>query len=135
MLFESNKEKGRADLSKAIAWFGCNGYTVSIPLNDTQWYDFIAEKDGIFYTVQCKATDTKDNIVSLRSTGGTKGSVYDNVNNYPLDFLFCINKNCMWNIPVKAIKEYGIKTQITLMEKPHITGGKYFDTFQYLVQF
>ena len=44
MLFESNKEKGRAGLSKAIAWFGCNGYTVSIPLNDTQWYDFIAEK-------------------------------------------------------------------------------------------
>ena len=41
----------------------------------------------------------------------------------------------MWNIPVKAIKEYGIKTQITLMEKPHTTGGKYFDTFQYLVQF
>ena len=36
MIFETNKDKGRAWLADAIAYFGMNGYTVSIPLNDTQ---------------------------------------------------------------------------------------------------
>lgn len=42
----------------AINYFTINGYTVSIPMNDTQWYDLIVEKEGKFYTVQCKATAT-----------------------------------------------------------------------------
>lgn len=44
MLLETNKAKGNAGLSLAIAYFGTNGYTVSTPLNDTQWYDLIVEK-------------------------------------------------------------------------------------------
>jgi hypothetical protein len=32
---ENNKDKGKAGLSLAIAYFGTNGYTVSLPLNDT----------------------------------------------------------------------------------------------------
>ena len=35
MLFENNKDKGRAGMSIGIAYFGANGYTVNIPLNDT----------------------------------------------------------------------------------------------------
>ena len=79
MLFETNREKGRAGMSLAIAYFGSNGYTVSIPLNDTQWYDLIVEKDNNFYTVQCKATGSKDNVIQFRSSGGTNGSTYDNI--------------------------------------------------------
>lgn len=45
MIFNDNKNKGRAGLSLAIAYFGCNGYTVSLPLNDTQDYDLIVD-DG-----------------------------------------------------------------------------------------
>ena len=52
MLFETNKDKGRAGMAMGIAYFGANGYTINVPLNDTQWYDFVAEKDGVFYTVQ-----------------------------------------------------------------------------------
>jgi hypothetical protein len=48
MLFETNKDKGRAGLSMAIAYYGSNGYTVSTPLNDTQWYDLIIEKKWSF---------------------------------------------------------------------------------------
>lgn len=40
----------------AIAYFSTNGYTVSIPLNDTQDYDLIVEKNGILQRVQVKAT-------------------------------------------------------------------------------
>lgn len=36
MLFESNKDKGRAGMAFGIAYFGSSGYTVNIPLNDTQ---------------------------------------------------------------------------------------------------
>ena len=41
MIFSTNKEKGRASLGIAIAYFSTNAYTVSIPLND---YDLIIEK-------------------------------------------------------------------------------------------
>lgn len=52
------------------------------------------KKDGIFKTVQCKATLTKNNTIDLRSTGGTKGYVYDNIlNNDNLDYLFCVDKD------------------------------------------
>ena len=44
MIFETNKDKGRAGLSAAIAYFGMNGYNISIPLNDTQDYDLVIEK-------------------------------------------------------------------------------------------
>jgi hypothetical protein len=32
----------------AIAYFTDKGYTVSTPLNDTQWYDLIIERNGKF---------------------------------------------------------------------------------------
>ena len=78
----------------AIAYFTDKGYTVSTPLNDTQWYDLIIEKDGVFQTVQCKATTTEKNTIDLRSTGGTKGKEYSNVLDYKaLDLLFCVGKD------------------------------------------
>jgi hypothetical protein len=93
-LLKDRKSIGRIGLSMAINYFTLSGYTVSIPLNDTQWYDLIIEKDGIFKTVQCKATLTKNNTIDLRSTGGTKGCVYDNIlNNDNLDYLFCVDKD------------------------------------------
>ena len=44
MFFSTNKENGNTSLSFAISYFCSNGYTVSIPLNDTQDYDLIIEK-------------------------------------------------------------------------------------------
>ena len=76
MKIGTNKDRGRAGLSQAIAYFGTNGYTVSIPLNDTQWYDLIVEKNGVFQTVQCKFTDSKRGTVDLRETGGVNGGIF-----------------------------------------------------------
>lgn len=137
MLFETNKDKGRAGLSMGIAYFGSNGYCVNLPLNDTQWYDFIAEKDGKFYTVQCKATGSANNAIYLQSTGGTKGTTYDNVLNHPVDFLFCLDKDLnMFVIPMEDIRQSGNSKQITLRtEKSLYANAKSFDTSQYLVQF
>ena len=44
MFFSTNKEKGNSGLGMAIAYFSANGYTVYIPLNDTQDYDLVIEK-------------------------------------------------------------------------------------------
>ena len=135
MIFETNKDKGRAGMVLGIAYFGANGYTVSIPLNDTQWYDFIAEKDGKFYTVQCKATGSTNKEISLKSCGGTAGKVYDNIIEHPLDFLFCIdNEQNKFCIPMKDLLKAGNKKSITLRTQPSAFANKNcFDTSKYLV--
>ena len=90
----NRKQIGRIGLSMAINYFTCQGYTISLPINDTQWYDLVVEKDGKFYTVQCKATQTENGDIDFRSTGGTNGGVYDNLLNHSeLDYLFCVNND------------------------------------------
>ena len=136
MLFETNKDKGRAGLSMAIAYFGSNGYCVNIPLNDTQWYDLVIEKDGIFQTVQCKATGSNDNAIRLKSSGGTNGSVYDNILNHPLDILFCLDEQQnMYVIPMNDLRSTGNVNSIKLRtEKSLYANAKTFDTSKYLVK-
>ena len=133
MLFETNKDKGRAGMSMGIAYFGANGYTVNIPLNDTQWYDFIVEKDGKMQTVQCKATGSKDNAISLRSCGGTHGGTYDTVINHPVDLLFCLDKDLnMYVIPVDILRKAGRTNSIALRTQPN-KNNQGISTCEYLV--
>ena len=136
MEIETNKQKGNAGLSLAIAYFGTNGYTISLPLNDTQWYDMIVEKDGVFQTVQCKFTASKNNEISLKSCGGTKGSAYDNVLNHPLDLLFCANQDMdLWLIPMEDLRQAGNIKSISLRKELHYNARISLDTTKYLVQF
>ena len=136
MKIENNKDRGRIGLSMAINYFSCQGYTVNVPLNDTQWYDLVIEKDSIFKTVQCKCTSTENGIIELQSRGGTKGSVYDSILNHSeLDYLFCVDKDMnMFLIPVKDILFSGNTKQITLRLE-RTKNGQGFQTFQYRVQF
>ena len=73
MRFNTNKEKGNTGLGIAIAYYTSNGYTVSIPLNDTQDYDLIVDKNSDLKKVQVKATSCKTKFgnyqVSLKSCG------------------------------------------------------------------
>jgi len=121
----TNREIGRIGLSMAINYFTIQGYTISLPLNDTQWYDMVVEKDNQFYTVQCKATMTEDGAISLKSCGGTSGVAYDSILNHPeLDYLFCVNKDFeCWLIPVADIIAAGntkeIKLRTTLASNAH----------------
>lgn len=130
---ETNRKLiGRIGLSMAINYFTCQGYTVSLPMNDTQWYDMVVEKNGKFETVQCKATNTESKTIDFRSTGGTKGSVYDNLLNHSeLDYLFCVDSEFnMWLIPVKEITT---KKQITLRLESN-KNNQGFQTYKYRVQ-
>ena len=96
MEFCTNKQRGNAGLSYAIAYFGCNGYTVSIPLNDTQDYDLIVDDGVEIKRVQVKATSQIRNgeyVVTLKSSGGTKGNVYKRVKDTNVDWLFVLCSN------------------------------------------
>ena len=97
----------------------------------------VVEKNNIFYTVQCKATQTEDGTISLRSTGGTNGSVYDNIINHPeLDYVFAVNKNLdCWLIPVSKIIESGNTKTIQLRKELAPTAHPKLDTTPYQVQF
>ena len=109
MLFKSNKEIGNSSLGIAIAYFACSGYIVSIPLNDTQDYDIVVEKNNQLYRVQVKGTSfrTKYGIfqVALKSSGGTKGKVYKTVVDTNVELLFIVtDEKSKYLIPVKDIR-------------------------------
>lgn len=135
MLLESNKYKGRFGLALAIAYFTSEGYTVSTPLNDTQWYDLIIEKDGIFKTVQCKCTGSKNNVIELVSCGGTRGEKYDSVLNHSeLDYLFCVDMfGNMFLIPMDELRKSGNSKQITLRTLPN-SNNQGFHVHKFRVQ-
>ena len=115
MIFKSNKEKGNAGLGIAIAYYSTNGYTVSIPLNDTQDYDLIVDKNNVLKKVQVKATSCKTKYnkyqVALKSCGGTKGETYKTM----IDEGFIVTDTMeMFIIPIEEIKN---KTTLNLCEK------------------
>ena len=96
MKFSTNKEKGNSGLGMAIAYFTTNGYIVSIPLNDTQDYDLIVEKENKLQRVQVKSTGCigkgGNYQVALKSCGGTKGGTYKTVINTNIELIFILTE-------------------------------------------
>ena len=104
MAFNTNKNIGNSSLGMAIAYFTNHNYTVSIPLNDTQDYDLIVEKNGIPSKIQVKGTSFKTKYdvfqVALKSSGGSKGKIYKTVIDTNIDYLFVVTKDLkMYLIP------------------------------------
>ncbi len=109
MLFDTNKEKGNSGIGLAIAYFTTNGYIVSIPLNDTQDYDLIVDKNNILKRVQVKSTGCKTKYgnyqVALKSCGGTKGKTYKTIIETEVELIFIVTESKrMYLIPKKIIK-------------------------------
>lgn len=138
MLLETNKNIGNAGLSMAIAYFGSNGYTVSLPLNDTQDYDLIVDKDDALLKVQCKATNRKKENgsyeLSLVSRGGTRGTTYKTVIDTNIDLLFALRGDgIMYVIPkgdIKNTKSINLST-----EKNKYANKDTLDSSKYIVKF
>lgn len=109
MKFKTNKEKGNTSLGIAIAYYASNGYTVSIPLNDTQDYDLIVDKDNLIKRVQVKSTGCKTKYgnyqVALKSCGGTKGETYKTVIDTSIDELFIVTEDIgLYILPIEELK-------------------------------
>ncbi len=119
MNFITNKEKGNSGLGMAIAYFSTNNYTVSIPLNDTQDYDLVIEKNNVLKTVQVKATGCKRKNgvyqVALKSCGGTKGKTYKTIIDTNIDYVFILTENKeIYLIPKEEINN---RTTLNLCDK------------------
>lgn len=69
--------QGNIGLGKAIEYFTSLQYTVSIPLNDTQKYDLVADINGKLKRVSVKTSRNKTQYgtyaVNLRNCGGASG--------------------------------------------------------------
>lgn len=103
-------DKGVIGMAKAILEYQLAGYTVSVPLVDANEYDLVVEKDGVFQSVQCKATssfarDGKTFRVGLRSIRtNTKRTTVKNRGKYDLLFVLCSNGTC-YSIPSNALPQ------------------------------
>ena len=119
MNFKTNKEKGNTSLGVAIAYYSSNGYTVSIPLNDTQDYDLVVDKETKLKKVQVKSTACKTKYgnyqVALKSCGGTKGKTYKTVIDTNIDELFILTENL--NIYIMPVEEIKNKSTLNICEK------------------
>jgi len=119
MKFNTNREKGNTSLGIAIAYYSSNGYTVSIPLNDTQDYDLIIDKNNVLKKVQVKSTSCKTKYgnyqVALKSCGGTKGKQYKTVIDTNVDELFILTENI--DIYILPINEIRNKSTLTICNK------------------
>ena len=109
MNFDTNKDKGNSSLGIAIAYYASNGYTVSIPLNDTQDYDLIVDRDNLIKRVQVKSTGCKTKYgsyqVALKSCGGTKGETYKTVIDTNIDELFIVTEDIgLYILPIEELK-------------------------------
>ena len=119
MKFSTNKEKGNRSLGIAIAYYASNGYTVSIPLNDTQDYDLIVDKESKLKRVQVKSTSCMTKYgsyqVALKSCGGTKGNTYKTLIDTDVDEVFILLGNLkMYIIPIEEIKN---KSTLNICDK------------------
>ena len=115
MLFNTNKEKCNTSLGIAIAYYTSNGYTVSIPLNDTQDYDLVVDKDNILKRVQVKSTSCKDKNgkyqVALKSCGGTNGKTYKTIKNTQVEEVFIFLENYdIYIVPIDKINNVSTLT-------------------------
>ncbi len=120
----NTRKQGDAGLGIAIGWFCSHGYTVSIPLTDSQDYDLIVEKEDILYRVQVKTTIYKRfkyYLANLSTKGGNRSGigklkVFDTSR---VDLLFVVTGDeKIYLIPTKRLKP---KHQLIL--------GSYFDEF------
>lgn len=135
MIYETNKQRGNAGLSLAVAYYGCNDYTVSLPLNDTQDYDLIVDKDNTLFKVQVKFTSYQDKNgsygVNLKSAGGTKGKVYKTVKDTDVDILFVVcSDKTLYEIPMSEVKN---SSGIYLRKEPS-KFGRGIDYSRYIVE-
>ena len=134
---KDNRSKGRTGLSIAIGYYGSKGYTVCLPLNDTQDYDLIIDKGNYLQKVQVRCTGRVNKRgryeVSVKSCGGTCGTVYSRVKETDIDILFVVCTNgWLFEIPKEKITQ---NSTINLFNEKSKFSCSKEDYSQFLVSF
>lgn len=111
---DNTNMQGNIGLGAAINYFTRNHYTVSLPLNDSQDYDFIVDKDNVLSRVQVKTTrykpkNSKSYVVNLKVNGRSMHHSYILKNGcdvvYEMLFILC-DDGSQYLIPKEVIKEH-----------------------------
>ena len=94
----NTKKKGDRGLGKALEYFTSKGYSVSIPLTDSQDYDLVIDYGEGLKSVQVKYTSyipkgKKYYNCDTKLKGGTKGSIWKRFEDMSFDFVFVQTEN------------------------------------------
>jgi hypothetical protein len=113
---KSPGKQGDAGLGVAIGWFAANGYTVCVPLTDSQEYDLVVENGNGFKKVQVKTSRFMSPYGAPRVELRTKCGAYKKVKHLSaeLDFLFIVTDATLYLIPMDCVTA---RTEITLGAK------------------
>lgn len=75
----NNRKQGDVGLGMAISWFTSHGYTVCIPLTDSQRYDLVVEMDSELKKIQVETPNHRPGDkksgqygVCIKTSGGNK---------------------------------------------------------------
>ena len=103
----NSKQKGNIALGECIRFLTNQGYIVSIPLNDAQDYDLIADIEGELKTIQIKYTTTKQTSGNYYVDTRTKGhNNYIKEKNKEADYYFVTTELLnSYFIPYNIIKD------------------------------
>ena len=114
-------QQGNIGLGMAIAYYTSKNIPVMIPLNDTQKYDLVIDKDNILQKVSVKTTQYLNKngtnyIVRLSNCGGASGkNITRKFDNSTCDIVFILVKDgTMYEIPSNIIK---VANDLTLTDK------------------
>lgn len=120
----SSKQKGNIGIAAAIKHFTTLGYTISIPLTDSQEYDILVDIDTIIYKVQVKYTAAKTTsgnyCIDLRSISGSSRKEYTRLCESSVDYLY---------IFTNSSDEYLISV-IDLDVSSYVTLGAKYDKYR-----
>ena len=117
---EYKSKQGNIGVARAIDYYVTKGYSVSIPMNDTQSYDLIVDDNIKLYRVSVKTTSYKapsgNYSVQLKNSGGSSGkSVIRNFDKSSCDILFVLcDNNDIYIIPIEDVDAH---SSLTLTEE------------------
>ena len=114
------KKQGDVEMCYAIAYYSKLGWTISIPVTDSQDYDLIVDTGTKLLKVQVKTTTQKSNygvyIANLKTCGGNRsGDTIKTFESNQSDLIFILtDSGDCYSIPRDAVSS---KTTINLGEK------------------
>ena len=119
---DTYSKQGNIGVSYAIAYYSSLGYTISIPLTDTQDYDLVVDNGEKLLRVQVKTTISKSKNsnnyqLNLRVTGGNRSGIGKNklFSENHCDLVFAMTENLeFYSIPRDKITS---NTSISLGDK------------------
>jgi hypothetical protein len=118
----NTRAQGNVGIGAAIAQFTRRGWTVCVPLTDSQAYDLVVDMDGSLKRVQVKTTRYKrggNYVVNLSTKGGNRS--YNTVKNFDpraADYIYVlVDDGSEYLIPVENTSCRGQLTLHSALDK------------------